>query len=604
MPLRRLLPIALVSLLLGLSAAACGRVGDGRGSSGDGSRSSAFYADSSSSFGLGSLRLSSRKSLAENCRSLCLLLTLTLVFGLVKRAIDGRANWSTSRHIHELSRQRLTARLQRSEKIEEALARIADRDPGFGRDAFLRHVEKAFAEIQLAQSTGDFRVARRFMSDGVLERFNVELALDKLRGWRGATCGARLLDKTIVGVESDDELDTVHVELRAARGPESTFTEYWSFVRSTAAGTGKRASKLAEGKCPACGAPLAQAPNPTCESCGAILNSGAFDWVLSGIAQVGELRGIGAPTSGFARLKALDPAISRQALEDRASVVFWKWIEALATGAPKRFARHCAPQSFAHLQGIEGKPSDGHSQAALGSVELIFVDSDAEYDRAWFLLRWSTAGASTDIVRTSVMQLARRAGLMTNPKAGFATDRCHGCAAFLNGLDAGECVHCGAVLSQNWAFLEMVSPEEFELQRKAARQQEITGLAERIGGIADPWERRRALTLMVAAARADGFVSMREQSLLRTCAKRWEIDQAQLKALLGAPLDQLADVRPKSADEARVLFRALVVAALVDGRIDGKEKDLLESTGRHLKLQATETAAIVNELSRAARPPA
>ena len=617
---RRLFPIMLALLVLGLSMPAFGRAGGGQGFSGGGGGGGGSRSSSSSrgSSGLSGSRSSKKIPMSsEACGGFLLLVGVILVVGLVKGTAEQWANRRTMSRIRQLGDQREGKVTAGNARVDAALAKITARDPSFQPEAFLRQAEKAFLEIQLAWSTGDFDVARHYLSDGLLKRFTVQLALNQRHGRRNVTAGVRVLGARVLSVESDDELDTVHLELRAslrdldvpaqlseaeaaerlARAPETAFTEYWSFVRRTnpsPEGKGNKGGKLTDGKCPACAAPVARAPTMTCEYCGAILNSGTYDWVLSEITQKGEMRGASGPVTGFARLKALDPAINRQIIEDRASLVFWKWIEAKATGQTSRFARHCTAQSLAGL-GLEGAPTQSLAQTAVGSVDLVLVDSDAECDRAWCLFRWSTSGAGTGIVHTTVMQLARRAGLKTNPKSGFATDRCHHCAAFQTELDAVACNHCGATLSQDWAFVEMVSPEAFRLERQLSKQEGV-GLSGSFGGIADPWERRRALTMMVAAARANGVVTSKERKLLESCAERWEIEQVQLKALLATPMENLTDIQPKSIDEARLLFRALVAAALVDGWIDAQEKKLLDAMGAHLKLQAAETATIISEL--------
>jgi tellurite resistance protein len=628
---RLLLTLALVLAICSLSALAWGRAGGGEsysGGSSTSSRSSSSRSSSSSSSHRSGSSHGYRSSSASldgpelvfACCGVCLFVLFAAVVGAVQTFVGKKATRQTKAAVRTLDQGRAATARQPPEKIQKALAAIAVRDPGFNEQELVESLEKAFLEVQQAWGERDLDLARRYLSDGVLRRFGVQLALDAFHGKRNACAGAEVTSRKIVAVESDDEFDTVHVRFKArmrdvtvpaqlperevqsrlASAPASEFTEYWSFVRRP--NPGARSGKLSEGKCPSCGAPVARTATATCEYCQAILNSGSYDWVLSEITQEGELQLAGAGSvEGFARLKGIDPALNRQVLEDRANLIFWKWIEAQATGEPARFKRHCVPQTLAHLQGIEGKPSAGLAQTAVGGVDLLLLESDAEYERAWLRIRWSTAGAGAGIVRTNILQMARRAGLKTHAKSGMATDRCHSCAAPQSSADAVECSFCGATLSHDWAFVELLSPEAFQA-RKLASRQEPGGLADQFGNVLDPWERRRALTAMVAAARADGLVTGEEHRLLQSCAERWSIEPAMLKALLAAPLDQLSDLQPKSLEEARLLFRALVTAALVDGQIDKTEKLLLEKMAAHLKIQPQESVAIVAELSRNSGP--
>jgi hypothetical protein len=282
----------------------------------------------------------------------------------------------------------------------------------------------------------------------------------------------------VAGVEADDEFDTLHVRLaasardcdvpantpdaqalsRAVRAEETPFVEYWSFVRRLDPDV--KGGRLADGKCPSCGAPVPTQATVACDYCKAILNSGSYHWVLSEITQEDEFEvRPQRQGGGFARLKATDPAANRQVLEDRACLVFWKWIEAQATGQPRRFARLCTAGALNELLGLQGKPVPGLAKTAVGSVELAHVESDADHDRAAFAVRWSTAGAGAGLVRSSMLTLARRAGIKTSAKTGLSTDRCHSCAAPQTDGEAVHCGHCGSLLSQDWSFEELVPVE-------------------------------------------------------------------------------------------------------------------------------------------------
>ena len=74
-----------------------------------------------------------------------------------------------------------------------------------------------------------------------------------------------------------------------------------------------------------------------------------------------------AAIEGLDQLQAKDPSVSRQELEDRASVVFWKWIDARVTGTRLRLERFCLSP---------GEPPADRaalSQVAVGSSELLGV---------------------------------------------------------------------------------------------------------------------------------------------------------------------------------------------------------------------------------------
>jgi uncharacterized membrane protein YebE (DUF533 family) len=542
---------------------------------------------------------------------------IAMVVGIVQTFTKNKSNQQTSQSIEARAAQRRAANQQSDQQIAEGLAKIAGRDPSFKVDEFLREAQRLFVQMQQAWSLGSFDAVRRGMSDGVLRRFSTQVALNRFHGTRNVTADVKVRRAAVAAVESDDEFDTLHVRVaasardcdvpantpdaeafsRAARAQETPFVEHWSFVRRL--NPDVKGGRLSEGKCPSCGAPVPSQATVACEYCKAILNSGSHDWVLSEITQEDEFEmRPQRQGGGFARLKAADPAANCQVLEDRACLVFWKWIEAQATGTPQRFARLCTAAALNEMLSSQGKPTENLAKAAVGSVDLAHIESDADYDRATFAVRWSTTGAGTGLVRSSMLTLARRAGIKTSAKTGLATDRCHSCAAPQTDGEAVECSHCGSLLSQDWAFEELLPVEAWQARRKASNQA-ADGLADHVIDIADPYERRRALSVMVAMARADGVVTDSEYRLLRTCAKRWGIDPVDLQALLAAPVAELTELTPKSRDEAKVLYRALVSAALVDGRIDAEERKLLLAMAAHLQLPQEEAQAVVQEMKDA-----
>lgn len=512
------------------------------------------------------------------------------------------------------------SQVREQEKVEtpKGLEELRQRHPGFDVQAFLARASRAFVEVQHGWSDRRLGDVARHMSDGVLRRFRTQLALNKLHGDRNVTADVRVLEATIAHAEVAGAFDAVHVKFRAslrdatvdddvpeaearseaARAPATEFVEYWSFVRRSDAPETPPAPR----RCPSCGAEVPLRTGVACDHCRAALNSGAHDWVLSEITQENEFSTApAAAVEGWAAFVEHDPAADRQVLEDRAGLIFWKWIEAQATGKTAPFARLCAPDA---LEGVQPRKAGTFAQAAVGAMELLAVKSGPNGDRAFLEVRWSTTGAGTGLVRREVLELVRAPGVLTNHAAGLATDRCHHCNAPQVESDAVNCGYCAALLPQDWAFQALHS---FEHWRSTVRAQATSAglsqetLLEHLGQLADPHERVRALSMMVGMARADGVVTESERALLEACTRRWSLDPGRLEALLEVPLDQLAPVVPRSPEEARDFYRALAGAALIDGKVDREEKKLLGLMAAHLKIPPEEAVRIQAELKALAK---
>ena len=508
-------------------------------------------------------------------------------------------------------------RRQRPQERTAALARLVARDPSFAETEFLGLARRAFLEIRGARSRGDAWLASRLMSDGLLRRFAVELKLEAARGQRHVEAGLSVLSATVVAAESDAAYDTLHVAfdawsrqlvadaalppdeaiLKAASSPKRPVEEVWSFVRRLDPGACK--GRLSEGKCPACGAPVERAAVASCSFCKAILNSGAHDWVLSQVTASGDFFCRPHETvRSWGLLQARDPLINRPVLEDRASLVFWKWVEAQATGTPRRFARLCTSEAFARLSACAAERPRGFDRVALGEVRLAQADCQPDRERAHLILYWCTAAEDWERPRKSMLTLERQAGVKTRAETGLATDRCHACAAFQRDLDATACEYCGARLPNDWAFVDVAPLDEFYEVRHATALN-ATLLAERIGDATSPHEARRLLAAIMAMVRADGVVRESERKLVERCARRWSVPQDRLAALWKAPAEELAAIRPRSDAEARRVLRGLVAAAWADGGVGAAERELLVEVGGRMRLPPDAVQEALDEFKAA-----
>ncbi len=533
------------------------------------------------------------------------------------RRLEAKNKAATLKALNALDQKIYGGRQQPLEKLRASITSICERDASFDPNAFCKMAEALFVKLQSARSRGDLTSLRPRLSDGLWKNLATQLSIDAIHQRRIVSQGVAIRESAIVGVELGDDFDAIHVaivsKLRAVdvsatmapdkldqlmdRAPLRDCAETWTFLRRPTPEA--RKSSFAEGRCPLCAAALPISGATTCQ-CGNILNSGGSDWVLAQIVEAAEFRIPGdEPIEGFARLMALDPAINRRVLSDRAQLVFWSRLDALAQNQMYAFARFAQPQALAQFSSEDAGLSIGRVLG--GRVDLVQIISDIDCERAWFTVRWQqlrrdpTGRNTFDVAHTQLMQLARRNGSSTLSKAGLATGRCAACGAEVMSHGERGCPACGKPLSDDWAFVELISPETFQARNRATKQS-LTHLADRIGAIADQWDRRRALTMMVAVVRSDGHVSDKERKLLAMCMERWELEPMLLKAFLAAPLDDIAAIQPKSIDEARMLFRALASAALADGQIDAAEAQLLKMMAKHLKLAPDEDYEIIKSL--------
>jgi tellurite resistance protein len=496
-------------------------------------------------------------------------------------------------------------------------------DPEFDLVTFLDQVKGLFLRVQAAWAAGDLGPVRRDLSDATFQRFRVQLDLMRGQGVRNVTADMAVLDLQAVGLERTSAFDTLHVRIRAQardldvpvslptgeamerarRAPLEPFIEVWSFVRRP----GTRSRKdglLPPGKCPNCGAPFDGGAAGNCTYCGAIVNSGAYDWVLAEITQGVEAGSAPLEVPGLEALQAVDSALSLEVLEDRASLLFWGWIDAQARNEPGRMAKLATPDLLAEMAAdVAGLRARGRTrvflQAAVGSVAVRQIEDASATTLVHVEIRWSarmgvvpqghSAGTLATLPQRWIFSLARKAGVKTDEARGMATARCGNCGAPLGDSVQPICEHCGTTLNDGAHDWVLARAEPFEVWAARSRAQPTlkgpaAGAAPR-DTVMDAAERQRLLYTMAAMAAADGGVDDRERRMLKLCAERWGVPYENVELALTADPALFERLVPPPGPAGESFLRLLVQMALVDGKVDRQERRMLESAAARLGLK-------------------
>ncbi|MFL5318296.1 MAG: TIM44-like domain-containing protein [Myxococcaceae bacterium] len=521
------------------------------------------------------------------------------------------------------------------------------KDPSFDKEALLGRAKMLFVGLQDAWMKGDMTPMRPFLSDATFQRFVTQLQLMKRNGVRDAITDLRVLETSLIGLDQTEGFDTVQIKFRAelrdtdvaadksyaeaiAAAKSSKleeFIEVWSLVRKPGAKT-KLGEDATQGKCPNCGAPFKGGAANNCEFCGAIVNSGNYDWVLAEITQASEhVRGY-ALVDGLLEMREADPAFNIQVLEDRSSLVFWKWVDALSMAEPGRLSKLASSDFTTALAREVEDIKKTHRrrvfvECAVGGVNTRLVRRGADgMDQAHVEIRWSSKMGliglaekpSTNLPmlpQRSIFIFVRKGTAKTNAATGMATNRCPNCAAPLTDTVSPTCDFCGAQLQdgeKDWVLKSALSYEAWDAQEgrayQAATAAQRTARAGNTGAAAAPvaaaipknleaykhgdgnvmdqQERERLLFMMAAMAAADGNVDSKERELLRLCSERWSVPWEKVEMAINAGDKLFERLVPKGSPEAESFMKRLVEMALVDGKIDRKERKLLESASWHL----------------------
>ncbi|MCD4702208.1 MAG: 39S ribosomal protein L45, partial [Candidatus Aegiribacteria sp.] len=262
-------------------------------------------------------------------------LLVVVIILMIKFGRKAKGGYET----HTITRAGKLRREQEHQEMLDALGVLKQRDPGFSKENFIQKVNKAFIALQEAWSNQDLSSVNQFISDGIDDRFSLQIEMQKAEGYRNRMENISVQSSKIVGVFSDSHFDTIHVEItaraddtdvdvktgkRIRRNTSAPFTEYWSFLRKPGVQT-LEGKGLVEGVCPNCGAPIELSDTGKCENCDSVLTSGEYDWVLAEITQSMEWNVVSDKSliPGFEDMEVIDPGFNLQHIEDRTSVIFW-----------------------------------------------------------------------------------------------------------------------------------------------------------------------------------------------------------------------------------------------------------------------------------------
>ncbi len=544
-------------------------------------------------------------------------LTICVVIGYFvwKRMNDG--DTSTRKAIDKAEAERRTS--VSASAVEGWVAALKAKDPNFDLMKFFDRTKREFLELQDAWFKRNLEPVRKYLSDATFQRLVTQLKLMELLGVRDAIADPQVVDLQLIGLEQNDSYDSVHIRVTAQlcdddapanftdeqalalarkKKPEQ-FTEVWTFVRKPGTQT-KVEGDTSQGKCPNCGAPFEGGAANTCEFCGAIVNSGNYDWVLAEITQGSQFQPHPMVPEGFAKARQSDPSLTTEALEDRASLLFWKWVESQTLSDAGRLAKVAVPAFQAEVKsGIDHLTAQGKQkffvECAVGGVNTQQLTQANGKDIAAVEIKWSAKigigpkGGKPPALPSQpqryVMLLERASGAMTSADHGMSTNRCPNCAAPLTDNGQPSCEFCGALLSsgeKDWVMQDFGS---WEWWRSKGGQPATSRASPAAQKVPDKDERERLVYLMCAMAMSDGVVDAKEKALLKMASDRWGVPWANVELALNAPPNSMFNkLIVKGSTEAESFLRELVQVALADGKVDAKEKKMLEAAAAHLGL--------------------
>jgi len=503
--LRRLLPLALIALLLLLPALAIARPGGGEGYSGGGSSGGGSSGGGGGDGDGGFIFLLIELWLRFVFRHPLIGIPLTIVIIVLlvkakKNGMLGKLQGWDSGPSHQRSMAPPPPPPSRNLEAVRAF------DPEFSVVLFEDFVYTLYARAH--RSRTDPRALeslRPYLSDAV-RAYLAQLPPPDAPVSAVVIGALRVLDVRLPAPGTAPARVRVSLEVEAnlttgAAGSEQTWyvVERWHLLRDAGART-KAPEQVKSLHCPNCGAPFAPADDPNrCSYCGEVVTGGRFDWNVETIESlrrearppaltgtVAEV-GTGWPTVFQADLAARragllkdDPATTDEAMAARVRLIYDQLNAAWTSMDLAPVRPYVSDELFDYLQyWIESYRRQGLRNVLDGmrltELKLVKVVHDRWYDAATFRL-WGTGRDSTVRVATGDVvagnprsdrhyseywTFIRGAGVRGTPRIDKA---CPNCAAPLATNMSGACNFCGAKVTSgqfDWVLSKIEQDEAY-----------------------------------------------------------------------------------------------------------------------------------------------
>jgi len=477
--------------------------------------------------------------------------------------------------------------------------------PGFDQKLFIGKVEKAFMEIQNAWQEQNLSAVRRYISDSVYQRFTVQFKMMQKLGQANKINALEIRNTFIDKAVTEGDYDIITVGIQAyineiftgkypeldTRGDE-VFTEYWVFLKKRNAS----ADLYAGTNCPQCGAELPKEAGEIskCEYCGALTNSGEYDWVLAEIIQANDyviLERMYRKSNldqYLTKLYEVNPDFSVQLLEDKASNAFLQILVAQATENPvgmRRFVSDLAYQKLSQTGYLSGSILNRLyiNSAAVCSYQETVTTHQIAVAFKYTIERVTVVSDKLNrIDRTPVSKLAflimTREKSAVPPKGSLYAHLCPACGSPLADTTDLFCSYCSSQVNSpkfEWIVDDFLNENEYGAYLRNQHKDSAAISVDAIENLYDV--RDYAFNNLLVILAADGQFSEEEKEFAAKTAKSMGYDADKVSPLINmAKNGSLSIYMPTDEKKRTKIIKLMEKGAAIDNRISPEEQSILD----------------------------
>jgi len=360
-------------------------------------------------------------------------------------------------------------------------------NPGFTPQEFSQKVNTAFLAIQEAWMNKNLGKVRKWISDGVYQRFNAQFTMmnmleqvnmlsniniKQIRVESAIQEGAYSIVTASVYFSMDDNFICKKAPEFDEKFTGDTATEYWTFIKKS--GVAEK-DLYNSNNCPNCGYVLNNDAGQVskCESCGTVTYLGDYDWVLCEITQEEDyLRGNNRISQNAPELQALYKDTGSdfciQLMEDKVSNAIMQYFVSKTTHNLKYLNRFTDDALFARIeQQVKAEDKFVFNRLYLSDVSLINMMQANNRWMATFNISYSsmrlqeTANGlnkidDTVMERSLTVTLAKKVGAVEKSK--LWSFECPSCGAPYTDTTITECGYCSAKINSadnDWVMVNL-----------------------------------------------------------------------------------------------------------------------------------------------------
>lgn len=476
-------------------------------------------------------------------------------------------------------------------------------------------IEHAFLQIQKGWQNQDLSKVRKFISDGVYQRFTTQFTIMNILEQKNVIYDIKIHDITVVNSHEENEYAIVDAAIHATivdeyksaqyaqfnQGGSDTFVEYWSFIRKKNVDAAK--DLYFSSNCPKCGDSLPDDAGEIskCPSCGTLTNSGEYDWVLAEITQTVDYNANGFKKSDATSKKLLevykkDPSFSIQMMEDKASNAFLQILTARTKSKAEIARRFVSDEYYGKLENeVKADAGKAYVRLYINHVDLVNGYTKEKMDHLVFNIKYTKQQLKIDggkgllldhapVSLHKVMVMTRSSNALP-AKGQLYAHSCPNCAGPIGDTIDTKCSYCGEALNSpnfEWIVENIFDAQEYKQMKANIGVPMMTNAnpedTEKLFKVRD-----YAFNNILIIMAADGEFKQEEKTHLHDLAKQFKYNEAQVAGWVSlAEQGKLSMIWPFEKEDKQKVYSMMEKAAMSDNEMHASEKVLLDEAKQYL----------------------